>query len=105
MEIDDFVTVNTSVTGISAPIDLSGLIDPKGRRGEPRPTERRAVVFDGTAIDTPVYWRDALPVDVVLDGPAVIEQLDTTILLPPGDRAEGGADGNLILHIGAADPS
>jgi N-methylhydantoinase A len=34
-----------------------------------------------------------------IHGPAIIEQMDTTILIPPGDRAEGGADGNIVIHL------
>ena len=94
------VNVNCSVIGVADPIDLSGLIDPAGRRADAVAVDQRRVVFDGGHHDTPVYWRDHLPKDVQLEGPIIIEQLDTTILVPPGDRVEGGADGNLIIHIG-----
>ena len=96
------VTVNTSVIGISAPVDLSQLIDPAQRQATATPTGHRQVTFDGTAHQTPIYWRDHLPADAKLTGPAIIEQLDTTILIPPGDRVESGVDGNLTIHIGAA---
>ena len=42
------------------------------------------------------------PGPVALSGPAVIEQLDCTILIPPGDRVTGMADGNLMIEIGGA---
>lgn len=96
------VTVNTSVIGISDPVDLSQLIDPAQRQATATPTGHRQVTFDGTAHETPIYWRDHLPADAKLTGPAIIEQLDTTILIPPGDRVESGVDGNLTIHIGAA---
>ncbi|MEJ6405079.1 hydantoinase/oxoprolinase family protein [Yoonia sp. 2307UL14-13] len=96
------VTVNTSVIGVRDPVDLSQLIDPAGRNGTPAPSGRRKVIFDGKTHDTPVYWRDHLPIDATLTGPAIVEQLDTTVLIPPGDRVEGGVDGNLTIHIGAA---
>jgi N-methylhydantoinase A len=41
-----------------------------------------------------------LPADVRLDGPAIIEQFDTTILVPPGDRVRGSSDGNLVIEVG-----
>ncbi|MEM6887089.1 MAG: hydantoinase/oxoprolinase family protein [Pseudomonadota bacterium] len=94
------VTVNTSVIGITKPVDLSQLIDPEGRQTAPTTTGCRKITFDGDAHDTPVYWRDHLPADVTLTGPAVIEQLDTTILIPPGDRVVSGIDGNLTIRIG-----
>ena len=95
------VNVNCSVIGARAPIDLASLIDPTSRKDHAHPTSQRNVVFDEVMHSTPVYWRDDLPAEVALDGPVIIEQFDTTILVPPGDTVEGGADGNLIIHIGA----
>ena len=96
------VNVNCSVIGAREPVDLALMIDPAGRKSTAEPTSHRDVMFDGVTHDTPVYWRDHLPSAVTLQGPAIIEQFDTTILVPPGDRVEGRADGNLIIHIGAA---
>ncbi|MDD9721822.1 hydantoinase/oxoprolinase family protein [Sulfitobacter sp. PR48] len=97
------VNVNCSVIGVCAPVDLSRLIDAAGRQAHATPTGHRSVYFDGSPHDTPIYWRDHLPADVTLDGPAIIEQLDCTTLIPPGDRVTGGVDGNLMIHIGAAE--
>jgi N-methylhydantoinase A len=47
--------------------------------------------------DTPVYRREALPPD--LEGPAIIEQLDCTIVLEPGNRAAVDALGNLVVEV------
>ncbi|MGC3936203.1 hydantoinase/oxoprolinase family protein [Roseobacter sp. EG26] len=96
------VSLNCSVIGHCEPLDLEKLIAPEGRKSIAQPTTTRAVIFDGAPHDTPVYWRDHLPEDVSLKGPALIEQSDCTILIPPGDRADGGTDGNLIIHIGEA---
>ncbi|QBF32019.1 hydantoinase/oxoprolinase family protein [Thalassococcus sp. S3] len=97
------VSLNCSVIGEREEIDLGGLIDPLERHTVAKPASHRPVVFDGRTLETPVYWRDHLPEDAMIEGPALIEQMDTTILIPPGDRAEGGTDGNLILHIGGAE--
>jgi N-methylhydantoinase A len=72
-------------TGKTAEIEL-----PRHERGGdlPEPIETRSVYFDGSAVDTPVYERSALPAGVTFEGPAVIDQLDTTTLVPPGVRAE-----------------
>ncbi len=96
------VNVNTSVIGVSAPIDLSGLIDQTGRLDTVTPTGHRNAVFDGETYKTPIYWRDHLPTDAAFDGPAIVEQLDTTILIPPGDKVTSGADGNLIIRVEGA---
>ncbi|RST86023.1 hydantoinase/oxoprolinase family protein [Aquibium carbonis] len=98
------VNLNTSVIGLRAPLDLSTLIDPAGRAADLASAlnEVRPVWFDGAFIDTPVYARERLPLDASLDGPAILEQMDATTVLPPGDRLETDADGNLIITIGGA---
>ena len=57
------VNLNTSVTGVRAPIDMSRLIDPAGRAAtlEDALKERRPVWFDARWIDTPIYDRAKLP--------------------------------------------
>jgi len=54
----------------------------------PEPIETREVWFDGEAVDTPVYERSDLPAGVTFEGPAVIDQLDSTTVVPPGVKAE-----------------
>ncbi|MGI9504898.1 MAG: hydantoinase/oxoprolinase family protein, partial [Geminicoccaceae bacterium] len=95
------VNINCSIIGTADPVNLSGLIDAGGRQADAEPATTRLVMFEGATHETPIYWRDHLPEDVSLDGPAIIEQLDTTIVIPPGDRVQGETDGNLIVHIGA----
>ncbi|QDL91672.1 hydantoinase/oxoprolinase family protein [Paroceanicella profunda] len=95
------VNVNTSVIGRRPEIDLSTLIDPAGRKATLAEAEtgRRQVWFDGWH-DTPIYWRDHLPATATLTGPAIIEQMDTTIIIEPGDTAAQDADGNIIITLG-----
>ena len=97
------VNLNTSVIGERPDIDLSVLIDPDGRLGtvEAARTGARPVWFDGGFRDTPVYAREKLPADASIDGPAILEQLDCTTVLEPGDRARGDADGNIIIEVGS----
>jgi N-methylhydantoinase A len=70
--------------------------------GEPTPIEVRAVWFDaGGLVDCPIFRRDALPAGARLEGPAVIEEVDSTTLVFPGDRLEVHPGGSLVLTIGA----
>ena len=92
------VNVNCSVVGLSDPPDLSRLIDPSGRRKTAEPETSRRVIFETGAAETPVYRRDHLPAEARIHGPAVIEQMDTTILVEPGWTARGDAQGNLVLE-------
>jgi N-methylhydantoinase A len=100
----NLVNLNTSVIGVRPALDLSSLIDPAGRAGtlEEALSETRPVWYGGTWHDTPVYAREKLPLDAVITGPAVLEQMDATTVIEPGDRATSDADGNIIIEIGKA---
>jgi N-methylhydantoinase A len=65
----------------------------------PEPVTRRPVHFDeeDDAVETPVYERDALPAGARLEGPAIVQQLDSTIVVPPGVEAE--VDEHLIIRM------
>lgn len=66
----------------------------------PEPIYRRSVWFsDVGEVDTPVYNRPDLPVDFVLQGPAVIEQLDSTVVVPPQSQAEIDRYLNIIIRL------
>lgn len=96
----NLVNANTSVIGTRSALDLSTLIDPGGRRETLAEAEtgRRRVMFD-TWHDTPVYQRDFLPLDFELNGPAILQQMDCTTLIGPGDIARGDAAGNIIIEV------
>ncbi|MCS7008193.1 MAG: hypothetical protein NZL88_11630, partial [Gaiellaceae bacterium] len=66
----------------------------------PRPRERRPVFFAeaGGFVETVVYERSELPAGVVFEGPAVVEEYDSTLVVHPGFRAETDAHGNLLLR-------
>lgn len=98
----NLVNLNVSVIGSRPEMDLSALIDPAGRRPAANPQGYRKVWFRGW-IETPVYWRDHLPIDLRLSGPAVIEQMDTTIIIDPGCTVTSDSDGNLIVEVPHAD--
>jgi N-methylhydantoinase A len=49
----------------------------------------REVWFDEAGfVATPVHWRDGLVPGTQIAGPAIIEAVDSTIVVPPGWRAE-----------------
>jgi N-methylhydantoinase A len=69
-----------------------------GAGAKPRGT--RPVHFDasGTPLDTPLYVRDDLAAGARLEGPAVVDQLDSTTVVPPGWRAEVDEWLNIRMH-------
>jgi N-methylhydantoinase A len=89
-------------------IAVGKLRQPAVRPGEPRKSgapnaaSRRRVWFSPDAAqDTPVYDRATLMRGDTIEGPAVIEQLDSTTLLFPGDRATIDPHLNLMVEISA----
>ncbi len=66
----------------------------------PKAGAARPVWFDADApIPTPVFERAGLAPGARLTGPAVIEQLDSTTLLFPGDRCRVDPHLNLIVEL------
>ncbi len=100
----NLVNLNCSVIGARPEIDLSMLIDPSARAASLADARIavRTVRFEHASYDTPVYRRERLPSDATLTGPAIVEQMDTTVLIEPDDRATQDRDGNLLIEIGDA---
>lgn len=66
---------------------------------EPEPFDRREVTFRGKAHkDVAVYHRDALGAGYGLTGPLIVEQLDSTTVVPPGWELGVDKYGNLELE-------
>jgi N-methylhydantoinase A len=64
-------------------------VEPKGQRH----------VFFGRPVLTPVFDRDSLHVGGQVLGPAIIEQMDTTTVLPEGSVATVDPSGSLVITI------
>ena len=50
-------------------------------------------------MDTPIYRREALRAGHVVDGPAIVEQLDSTTVILPRQRAEVDRHGLLTITV------
>ncbi len=68
---------------------------------KPTPVGYRDVKFDEDPrpLNTPVYNRDDLVAGAVITGPAIIDQLDSTTVVPPGVTAEVDPWLTIILRI------
>jgi N-methylhydantoinase A len=60
---------------------------------------RRVWYKDGGFVNAAIYERDRLPVGATFDGPAVVEQPDTTSVLPPGTHCRVDEYNNLIIQV------
>jgi N-methylhydantoinase A len=63
-----------------------------------RHVDSRTVWFQGQGVETLIYERSHLVKDQVINGPAIVEQLDSTIVIPPGFQAAIEASGNIIIE-------
>jgi len=95
----EIVNCRLQAVGAVARAPLRGL-DVQGTVQTALVARRR--IFFGTAhewLDTPVYSRAKLPAGVALVGPAVIEEMSSTILLPRGQTAAVDRIGNILINL------
>ena len=94
------VNLHTAVIGKRKPVALKSIsaATPKATLQEAE-VGRRNVWFEGGWVDTPVYRREFLPEGIKFEGPAIMEQLDCTTVIEPGNRVEQDAIGNLIITV------
>lgn len=92
--------LHTAVIGRRKPFPIDAL-----RSKEPAASvdlariEVRQVWFEDGWLATPVFDRDRLPLGSAFLGPAILEQLDATTVVHPGDRVEVDGFGNVIIHV------
>ena len=94
------VNLHTAVIGVRPEISLAALA-----ATERTPTlkaaqvgERRVWFTDGWR-QTPVYAREKLPRDALFEGPAILDQLDCTTVVEPGDKVRQDKLGNLLITL------
>ena len=69
-----------------------------GRAGNGGLKGARTAVFDRTPMDTAVYEMSELPPGQTVQGPAIIEHIDTTFVVPPDSHADVDQYGMLFLR-------
>ena len=92
--------VNLRMTAFVAGLDVFGEGAEEGLKELPEPLSTRPVWFgEQRAHETAVYRRDQLAPGVEITGPAIIEQLDSTLPIFPGDRARMDGFGNIVIEV------
>ncbi len=110
-ELYTYSEPNSAVEVVNVESAITGAVDKPGRmelsagqgaRGALIGT--RAMIFDasGIAHDTPVYDGDRLGAGDRIAGPAVIQEVTTTIIIEPGWSGELDASGVYVLTMGTA---
>jgi N-methylhydantoinase A len=104
VELDELrpvlVNLHTAVIGKRKTLPIE-IMAPKAS-AVASPAAHRQVWFDGRWLETPVYQREQLPPGTRFAGPAIVEQLDATIVVEPPDSAHVDRCGNIVIEIGDA---
>jgi N-methylhydantoinase A len=100
----EFVTCRVKATRAIPKHDLA-CVPPLQRAGALVPAARRAVFFDRSRdaragyVDCPVFDRAQMIPGDTIEGPAIIEQMDTTTVIPPQFKARVDAALNLYMTL------
>jgi N-methylhydantoinase A len=78
------------------------LFEPWTPEGAAEETTRPVVFEDpNQPIETRIVWRPALPAGSRIEGPAVIEEPNSTTLVHPGDVVTVADAGHLMISVGS----
>jgi N-methylhydantoinase A len=92
----ELIDLRATITGATPKPELKPV--PTGH-GPATPAGRRPIHYRKQRHDAAVYHRRDLRAGQHLDGPAVVEQDDTTTLVPAGFRGTVDAYGNLVIEV------
>lgn len=91
--------------GRTPELALRPVADRPGQSAEVALKGQRPAYFQelGGMVETPVYDAERLPAGAVVQGPAIIEEPTTTVLVLPDWRAQVSRFGNYVLEMGGKD--
>jgi len=94
----DLFRLNLTAIGITQKAELQRH---EKTGGAPAASTTRAVAFDGfdAPVETPIYQHEELSAGSTFSGPAIIEQLDSTTVVPPDVRAEVDEWLNIRIYV------
>lgn len=96
----EIVNLRVEATGLMDKIVLPE-IGTSAPGSSPEPDHERLASLDpGPLCATPVYRREALLADHVIQGPAIVDQFDSTTVILPGQSARTDRFGNLVVTDG-----
>jgi N-methylhydantoinase A len=95
-EVIELIRFNVKALGRTSKPRLKGIAAPAGAPVAPRQT--RGVYFKAEGfVDCPVHRREELPAGFELIGPAIIEEVDSMILVHPGHKLQTNDQGVITL--------
>jgi N-methylhydantoinase A len=94
----EIVNLRLRAVGAMDKVALPRIADAGGAPAEPAAT-RRVYFRDRGFVAAPVFRRADLKAGQRIAGPAIVDQLDTTTVVFPGQRAEVDDFGNLVVRL------
>ena len=91
------LNLRTAVTGKRPKFDLATLA-PTAEGDDIKALTTRSVHFGEAWHDTAIYDRLSLPIGAIIQGPAILTQPDTTVLIEPDLQGRVDAFGNTIIE-------
>lgn len=100
LDFTDVEIVNLRVSGLGEipVIEPVEMIKEKGS-SEDALVDTRDVYFEGAFIKTPIYDRPKLKLEAKINGPAIIEEIIATTVIPPEASATVDKYGNIIIKV------
>ena len=99
-EIMELIHFNVSVIGATPKVTLPRWPARSDGGGAPRPRSQREVHFaESGRVNCPIYRRTDLAAGAGLTGPAIIEDADSTTLLPSGRQLTVTEHGLLVIEV------
>ncbi|MEL6996836.1 MAG: hydantoinase/oxoprolinase family protein [Pseudomonadota bacterium] len=95
----EIVNLRVEATGQTGRITLPEIASAPSRT--PEPVGTRPAALSAQLAPVPVFRREALLAGHVIDGPAIVDQLDCTSVILPGQHATTDRLGNMLITEGA----
>jgi N-methylhydantoinase A len=93
------INVRLTATGVIPKTPLASW--PTGGTDASGAVKATRQVYFGTWLETPIYDGARLMAGNQFKGPAIIEEVTTTIVVFPDDKAEVDRLGNVVIHVNA----
>jgi N-methylhydantoinase A/oxoprolinase/acetone carboxylase beta subunit/N-methylhydantoinase B/oxoprolinase/acetone carboxylase alpha subunit len=93
------ISLRTTVIGRRAALSAGSWEAADGQEPGDSAPVHRLVCFDGEWLNTRIVRRRSLSTGSIVEGPAIVEQIDTTIPIEPGCHAQVDTFGNLIIPV------
>jgi len=97
--IKRLINLRSAVIGKRPKFDLRTLNTDENKQSASLSQSSRRVHFANQWYDTPIYHRLNLPTGEIIEGPAILEQADTTVLIEPGFEGRVDEFGNTMINV------